>query len=446
MAERMSGRDRTTLILLVLMSVFLLADQNVINPVIDAMEMEYGVGKTSIGLLGSAFFILGALVSLFFGFFTDKFSRKWLLAFVILVGEIPCFLTGIKFFTQTYNQLLLLRVLTGIGVGGIFPLTYSLIGDYFPESKRPVANALVGVAWAVGQIVGQGMSGFLATSYGWRLSFMLAAAPNFILIPLFLIVAREPKRGQTEKSLKDLIGQGAEYMERIHFRDLKHIFTNKTNIVSFLQGIPGCIPWGVLPFFLQNFYMQEKGFSREITTLLILIFGIGATLGGFIGGLEGQRIYNKDPRKLPIFQGVVVILGTIPWFILLALQFPANPGMAEFYLPGILGFLSGFIVTLPSANAKAILMNVNPPERRGSVFAVFNLTDNLGKGIGPFLGGWLIQSFGYSFAMNFSVAAWIPCGLIFLIAAATIRGDLAKVDVYLREKAQNMKTGLTSGA
>lgn len=438
MGERMSARDRLTLYLLVLMSVFLLADQNVINPVIDAMELEFGVGKSAIGFLGSAFFILGAVVSLLFGFLTDKFSRKWLLASIVLVGEIPCFLTGIKFFTQTYEQFLFLRILTGIGVGGIFPLTYSLIGDYFPAAKRPIANAWVGVAWAIGQILGQGMSGYLASTYGWRLSFMLAAAPNFILVPLFLWVAREPKRGQTEKTLHSLIEQGAEYLERIRIRDLKLIFANRTNLISFLQGIPGCIPWGVLPFFLQNFYMQEKGFSRELTTTLILIFGLGATVGGFLGGWVGQKIYNKDPKKLIVFQGVTIILGTLPWFILLALQFPQHPGAAEFQLPGLLGFLSGLLAALPSANAKAILINVNPPERRGSVFSVFNLTDSLGKGIGPFLGGWLIQTFNYSFAMNISVAAWIPCGFIYLLAAVTISGDLKNLDQYLANKAKQM--------
>jgi MFS family permease len=439
MGSQMSGRDRVTLALLVLMSVFLLADQNVINPIIDAMELEYGVGKAAIGFLGSAFFILGAIISLFFGYFTDKFSRKWLLAGVVLIGEIPCFLTGVEAFTQTYSQILFLRILTGIGVGGIFPLTFSLIGDYFTEEQRPVANAWVGVAWAIGQILGQGLSGYLATTLGWRASFMLVAAPNFILVPLFLLVAREPKRGQVEKNLKDLIGSGAEYLERIRPKDLGLIFTNRTNLIMFLQGIPGCIPWGVLPFFLQNFYMQEKGFSRELTTTLILIFGIGATIGGFIGGYFGERIYKKNHRLLPKFLGLVICLGTIPWFILLALRFPANPGVTEFTIPAILGFLAGFTVTIPSANVKAILMNVNPPERRGSVFAIFNLTDNLGKGLGPFIGGWLIQAFSYSFAMNFSVLAWIPCGLIFLLATRTIEEDIKRLYRYLNEKAKHMQ-------
>lgn len=431
----MNGRDLITLILLVLISVFLFADQNTVNPVIEDLVKEYGVDREAIGLVGSAFFILGALVSLIFGYLTDKYSRKYLLALVVLIGEIPCFLTGIPYFTKTYEQLLFLRILTGIGVGGIVPLTFSMIGDYFQPEHRPVASAWIGVAWAIGQLLGQSMAGYMVSSFGWRPAFLLAAAPNFLLVPLFLIIAREPKRGQSEESLKDLIGQGGEYAKRITLKDLGVIFKNRTNLLSFLQGVPGCIPWGVLPFFLVDFYRTQKGFPVEIATTLTLVFGVGATLGGLIGGFVGEALYRRRPTLLPFSIGCAILLGAIPWFLLLGIEFPSVPGWSSFPLPALLGFLAGLIATYPSPNVKAVLLNVNPPEHRGSVFAVFNLTDNLGKGIGPLLGAVMIEAFGYSSAMNLSVAAWIPCGLIYLLIIKTLRPDLTALQAYLRSEA-----------
>jgi len=433
--KKMNGRDLITLLLLVLISVFLFADQNSINPVIEDLVKEYGVDREAIGLVGSAFFILGAVVSLAFGYLTDKYSRKYLLALVVLIGEIPCFMTGLPYFTKTYEQLLFLRILTGIGVGAIFPLTFSLIGDYFRPEHRPVASAWVGVAWAIGQLLGQSMAGYMVSTYGWRPAFLLVAAPNFILAPLFLIVAQEPKRGQSEETLKDLIGQGGEYAKRISLRDLGLIFKNRTNLLSFLQGIPGCIPWGVLPFFLIDFYRIQKGFPVEIATTLTLVFGVGATLGGLFGGFIGESLYKKNPTLLPLSIGGAIILGTIPWFLLLGLDFPANPGWNSFPLPALLGFLAGVVATYASPNVKAVLLDVNPPEHRGSVFAVFNLTDSLGKGVGPLLGAIMIQALGYPAAMNVSVAAWLPCGLIYLLIMKTFRPDISSLRSYLEAEA-----------
>jgi MFS family permease len=106
--------------------------------------------------------------------------------------------------------------------------------------------------------------------------------------------------------------------------------------------------------------------------------------------------------------------------------------------------VAGFLVAVPSNNVKAILMNVNRPEHRGSVFAVFNITDNLGQGFGPFIGGVLVGIFfppfiGYLFMMNFSIFWWILCGVIFLFVALTIVADRNRLQALLEERAKEME-------
>lgn len=437
--EKMSAKDKTTLLILILMSVFLYADQNAIYPVVNDIIQEYGIDEAGVGTIGSAFTIIGALVSLVFGVLADRTNRKRLLILVVLVGEIPCFLTGIKMFTQTYEQLLFLRILTGLGVGGIFPITFSLVGDYFRAEHRAFVNALIGAAWAIGQVFGQTMAGFLAGSLGWRFPFILAAVPNFILVPLFLLWAKEPKRGAKEEGIAELVAQGYEYQEKFKLRDLKHIITNRTNLLGFIQGIPGSIPWGILPFFLIPYYETVKGFSKGAATTLSLIFGVGATLGGIVGGWIGERIYKKNPKMLPIFCGLSILLGIVPTLILLTMNFPVNPTLVDLIRPAIFGLFSGMLITLPAANIKTILLNVNPPERRGSVFSIFNITDSIGRGLGPFIGGQLIVTSGYIFTVVFAALMWIPCGLIFLAIFWTIKKDLQKMTLHLREKKMQME-------
>ncbi|HOB35753.1 MAG: MFS transporter [Firmicutes bacterium] len=435
---RMTTRDKVTLAILVLMSVFLYADMNAITPVVTDIMAEYGINETDIGLVGSAFTLIGAIVSIVFGFLADRTSRKWLLAFVVLVGEIPCFLTGVKFFTQTYEQLLLLRILTGLGVGGIFPITFSLIGDYFHAHHRPMASAFVGAAWGIGEIAGSLIAGYLAEPFGWRLPFMVAAAPNFLLVPLFLLIAREPARGAQEEQVQELMAQGIEYKEKIRLSDLKYVLTNKTNVLGYLQGIPGSLPWGILPFYLIAYYEVVQGFSKEMGTTIFFLFGVGATIGGILGGWLGQVVYKKDPRYMPLLAGGTVLAGIIPTLFLLNITWPTNPGLTDWLLPVAFAVFSGALITIAGPNIKSILLNVNPPEHRGTVFALHNIFDSIGKGVGPFIGGLLITNFGYVFTVYFSALMWIPCGLLFLAIYWTIKKDIEYVNRYLDEKAARL--------
>ncbi|MFZ5353879.1 MAG: MFS transporter [Bacillota bacterium] len=436
--ERMSGREKWTLALLVLISVFLFADQNAMNPVVKEMMAEYQINEQQIGLVGSAFTILGAVVSIVFGYYTDNFSRKKLLAFVVLVGEIPCFLTGFRYFTGTYEQLMLLRILTGIGIGGIFPITFSLIGDYFEAKHRGIVTALITTSWGIGQIAGQAMAGMLAVPFGWRFPFIVAAVPNFILVPLFLLIAKEPKRGGKENEISVLLEYGIEYNEKIKLSDIKKLFKNKTNILGFLQGIPGSFPWGVLPFFLIPFY-EDKGFSKEFATLLTVILGMGACVGGIAGGYIGDLLYRKVPKHQPLFCAIMVALGVIPAYILVTMNLTPDMGMKAMLVPLVCVVLTGIVVTMPGPNIKAILINVNPPEFRGSAFGMHNLADSLGRGIGPFVGGVLITSFGYKAALLSGVFVWLPCAIIYALMALTIDKDLGNLHLYLSEKGNQLK-------
>lgn len=428
-----ASRDRWTLVILVLVSVFLMADQNAMNPVVKEIMAEYSIDESRVGFIGSAFIVLGALVSIFFGYYTDRFSRKTLFAASVLLGEIPCFLTGIPAFTRTYEQLLFLRILTGIGVGGIFPITFSLVGDYFDQRQRGTINALITASWGVGEMLGQVLAGFVARPLGWRFPFIAVAVPNFLLVPIFLMVAREPRRGGKEDELRDLVEKGIEYRETIKLADLKHIFKNKTNVLGFIQGIPGSIPWGLIPFFLVPFY-ENKGFTKEFATTLTLVLGIGATLGGIFGGWLGDRLHRKSPRYVPVLCAVAVAVGIVPGYFLMTMEFSSNLGGLAWVFPIVFCVVTGIIVTLPSANIKAMLLNVNPPEYRGSVFGVHNITDSVGRGIGPAIGGLLIRSYGYTYAMLFSVYMWIPCAILYGAMALTIMGDLENLKRHLQTK------------
>ncbi len=442
MAEQKFAKNEIFAILLIaLMNLFLFADQNLMAPNLTQIAHDFGFNDVQRdvmlgGRISFVFWVLGGLVTLAIGYLTDKISRRNLFLFVILVGEIPCLLTG---FAQNYDQLFWLRALTGIGIGGALPLTFSLIGDYFSHKNRAAAAAWIGLAQGLGIAVGQLMAGFIGPEYGWRLPFILVAVPNFLLAIIYLLFVKEPQRGKTEESLKELIEEGIAYTGRINWKEYKNLFKIKSNILVFLQGIPGTVPWGVFFIFLNDFYSQDKGFSVQMATLIVMTVGGAAIIGAFVGGLIGNKLYNIKPKYLPMLCGISTLVGVIPMALLLNYTPKIIVPEPDPTWPLIFGFVTGFTVTITGPNVRAILLNVNTPETRGSIFSLYNLTDDLGKGFGPVVISALIVWFGRLTAFNIANLFWLVCGLLLLVMIWTFPEDEAKLNAILKERAAQMK-------
>ncbi|MCG8417123.1 MAG: MFS transporter [Proteobacteria bacterium] len=431
MTRTFRGKDLRAVWLLGLIALFLFADQNLMAPNLTQIADEFGFSAEQRdvklgGHISLSFWLFGGVIALFIGYLTDRMGRRWLFGAVVLIGEIPCLLTG---FAQTYEQLFWLRAATGIGIGGAMPLVYSLIGDYFPAAQRPRATAYIGLAMGLGIALGQFAAGFLGPDYGWRLPFIVVAAPNFVLGALFLITVKEPMRGQAEDSLDEWLAsdpmseQGYVYTGQISWSSYRALFRVPSNLLIFLQGALGTVPWGVFFVYLNDFLAQEKGYSVRSATAIVLFIGAASIAGSFVGGLWGNRLYNKNPALLPLLCGIATLVGVLPTAILLS--YPSQIGVDDPALvpPLVIGMVAGFSVAITAPNVRAMLLDVNPPETRGSVFALYNLADDVGRGLGPFLISAMIVVAGRLWAFHVANALWIGCGLLLLAMTRTFPAD-----------------------
>ena len=422
-------RVRLLFTILLVSGIILLADQNVMSPNIQAIENEFRIGDKEIGLIGSAFTIVASIVTLLWGYLSDKYSRRILLIITTLLGEIPCFLTG---FAESYHQMFFLRVLTGIGIGGSVPIAFSLIGDFFTEKTRPRAQAWYDAITTIGVLLGMIIAGFLGPALGWRVPFMIVSAPNFLFV-IGMLFAKEPPRGAGEQEIREYMIEGKQYKGSLRLKDYLRLLKVPTNIWLFLQGIPGTVAWGIIPFYLIVFYQRYKHFPVQLGTVLLIILGLGTVLGKLLGGLIGNSIYLKKRSLLPIFLGVMQLIGVVPILITLMWPAPQNPTIKDLLVPGIFGFLGALLISTSGPNVRAILMNVNLPEHRGAISSIFNLTDNIGMGLGPFIGGLISSIKGLDFAMTTSALFWIPCGLLLFVVATSIEKDALKVRSRMEE-------------
>lgn len=421
------------LLLMVLMAVFLNADNLVLSPNIDAIEAEFGISDADIGNISGLFVIVGALVSLVWGYLGDKGSRKLLFVLAVVIGEVPCALTALA---ADYSQFFWLRILTGIGMGASFPVAFSLVADLFEERERAKATAFVAAAIGFGSVLGTVVGGYGGAAWGWRLPFFLVAAPNFLLGPLFWFTVKEPQRGMSEEGFKELVEQGYVYPRTIKFSDYRRLFTIRTNLLLFIQGIAGCVPWGAIPLFLVAYLNRVRGFDLNAATTVFLVFGLGNILGIIAGGLAGGALYRKSPSLVPVFSGITTVVGAVMAVLVFEAKFVSGFGPIV-----ILGFFTSLMASLTGPNVKTMLMNVNVPENRGAIFSVFNLTDSLGTGIGRFVGGWLAQLLTIGPALTISSLFWIPCGILLLALVRLFPWDVEHLRTDMKTLAKELAGG-----
>ena len=415
MSSHLDRKDYLSLSLLFILSFFLFADQNLMGPNLSPIAAEFGFNDLERdiklgGEISLVFWLIGGFFTLFFGYFTDIASRKKLLIISMLFGEIPCFLTG---FVENYQQFFWLRALTGIGIGAIIPITYSLLADYFPSNMRSAATGYLGLVVGLGIGGGQLLAGLTGPEYGWKISFIIVSVPNFIFLLLYAIFATEPARGKSDGNVNDIT--------KINSSIIKQLISKKTNILVFLQGIAGTVPWSVFFVYLTDYLAQDIGYSVQMASLVVFVIGLSAMIGGFAGGLIGNKLYNINPKYQPLLSAVCTFIGMVPTAFLINLS-PVESNTSVIY-PLVLGIFSGFFITITAPNMKAVLMNVNHPNTRGMAFSIYNLADGLGRGFGPFIISFFILQFGRQWGFNLANGIWFFCGLSILLMIKTYSKD-----------------------
>jgi predicted MFS family arabinose efflux permease len=195
----------------------------------------------------------------------------------------------------------------------------------------------------------------------------------------------------------------------------------------------------VLFVFLNDFFAQDKGYGVEAATLVIMIIGAGVIIGLVLSGVFGQMFYRIHPRYLPLYFGITTIAGVVPTLVLLNRPVFAAGGGLQYAAAAALAFFTGVIISQASSPVRTILLNVNAPETRGSIFSIFNLVDDLGRGLGPLFVSMLIVAFGRQAAFNITILLWVPTGLVAFLLIRSFPRDEKALGELLEERARRMR-------
>jgi MFS family permease len=79
-----------------------------------------------------------------------------------------------------------LRFLAGIGLGGVLPVALALVNEYARAGKGSGAMTTMMTGYHVGAVITALLGIVVISSLGWRMMFVLGAAPALVLLPLML--------------------------------------------------------------------------------------------------------------------------------------------------------------------------------------------------------------------------------------------------------------------
>jgi AAHS family 4-hydroxybenzoate transporter-like MFS transporter len=136
---------------------------------------------SALGWAVSGSFLGAAIGALAFGSLGDRFGRKRMLVAAVILFGVFTVLTPLA---GSLNQLVFLRIMAGIGLGGATPCFITLASEYSPARLRGTIVSLIWASFPLGLLLGGLFSGLVLTRYSWKVIFYIGGA-----LPLLFAVA-----------------------------------------------------------------------------------------------------------------------------------------------------------------------------------------------------------------------------------------------------------------
>jgi len=347
----------------------------VLTPIITRV---FGVNLALIGLMETFRSVAQTVSAPFWGYVSDKYSRKK----VLIIGTgIWGFWTLAVGLVPTFSAMMVLRIISGLGLGSLMPATFSLLGDHFPQSKRgrrAWVDRVGGLGW--GTVLGVLALGFVATDALWSWGFIGLGIASILSGIVIWIFVDEPPRGAAEPELKGLITHENENKYSINVKDMISTLKIPTIWAAILQGITGTMPWVVLSVFFINWMVNELHYSETISLndprgsapLVFAVIVIGAAISNYLGGVIGDYAEKKNPKYGRTIIGQFSVLSGVPLSYVL-IKF--GPQMS-FWGLFAWAFFTALMIGWPGRGAKEPMMQaVVSPEKRSSAYSMVNLIE-----------------------------------------------------------------------
>jgi MFS family permease len=354
--------------------------------VLATLMREFGMNKSTAGLLNTLTLIASAIGSFGFGFLADRLGRRRMLSLSILTYSIFTFACG---FSTSVTMLAVLRFCLGLGMGGEWNSGATLVAETWPSEWRGRALGLVQSSWAIGYALAAIVAQLVLARTTWRWVFFIGVLPALVTL---WIQHDVPEPEIWRKSRQERPAEG-----------LWKAATPRILVLMVMNAFGMFAWWGLftwIPAYLalplakggRNFSLLD--FTSFLTVLNLCGMWPGYILFGYVADRFGRKRSMVVYLFLAAISAPLFAMARDPAWILFTASVTAFFGTGFFTGSAIIG--SELFPTPIRATALGISYNT---ARGLSAFAPF-----------------AIGSLGERYGLSFSFYA---CGVAFLLAGIT---------------------------
>jgi MFS family permease len=357
---------------------------------IKVLNIKLGQG----GFLASSTMIGAAIGSMVFGLIAENYGRRLAIVLCLLEFGIG---TGFIVFVNSWGGWMVLRFLTGVGIGGVWGPCVALLAKHWAPQYMARANSFMLSTFAVGWIVAS-ITGRMVFKFSWKYLFLLGATSILVAVYVWWAIPPDkPVRNTSDKKAEKKIGLASIFEKSVAKRTMLATLQNACQ----MGGYWGAATW------IPTFLVRERGLSMTSMATFLTLLYIGMFIGYQLFGYIGDRLGRRNAILLCFAIDCV----TVPTYLLISdvnFLYWFGPCMA---IPfgGVFGVTGAFYAELFPENIRALA--------GGFCFNV----GRMGAVIAPFTVGYIGQTYGLRagivtspviFAIGLLVTLFLPETLV----------------------------------
>lgn len=345
---------------------------------------KFGVGMTQVGQIFAIFAIFGVFGNIIAGALTDKFGRKSMIIFGLIVSALTSLLMA---FVNDFNVFYFLTAVVGLFANAGEPAQQAMVADLLPEEKQTEGYGIMRVVANLAIVIGPAIGGLLATR-SYLTLFILDAVLSTLTAVFVMIVLSETKPETTAEQEKQSFGQTLIGYRTVLKDRLYVVYI----LVSMLLTLAYMQMNNSLPVFLRDIHgIDPRGFGYllSLNAAMVVVLQFWVT-----------RRISKYPPML------MMALGTL--LVGIGLSIYGFTSLYAIFIVAMVILTIGEMIWSPVA--QALVARLAPEDMRGRYMALFSFAWIIPSAIGPLAAGIVMDNYNPNWV-------WYACGIIAVMAA-----------------------------